>query len=81
MAQIGDGVAVIQRTTEWPGEQVFRQNNQFFYLCGVAEPRAIRVIDGRTKRTTLFLQPRNECREQRCVAGAQQGSWGASPNN
>ncbi|MGE5360078.1 MAG: aminopeptidase P N-terminal domain-containing protein [Bacteroidales bacterium] len=65
MAQIGDAVAIIQGTTERPGEQAFRQNNQFFYLCGVAEPRALLVIDGRAKRTTLFLPPRNERREQR----------------
>ena len=39
--KIGDGVAVIQGTTERPGEQPLRQNSQFFYLCGVIEPRAI----------------------------------------
>jgi Xaa-Pro aminopeptidase len=65
MEKIGDAVAIIQGTTERPGEQPFRQNNQFFYLCGVAEPRAILVIDGRAKRATAFLQPRNERREQR----------------
>ena len=63
--QVGDGVAIIQGTTERPGEQPFRQNNQFFYLCGVAEPRAILLIDGRARTATAFLQPRNERREQR----------------
>jgi Xaa-Pro aminopeptidase len=65
MAQIGDGVAVLQGTTERPGEQALRQNNQFFYLTGVVEPRAIAVIDGRTKKTTVFLQPLNQQRESR----------------
>jgi Xaa-Pro aminopeptidase len=65
--KIGSGVAVIQGTTERPGEQPFRQNNQFFYLCGVAEPRAILVIDGRTQLSTVFMQPRNERREQRML--------------
>ena len=65
IAQIGPGVAIIQGTTERPGEQPFRQNNQFFYLCGVAEPRAILLIDGRAGTATAFLQPRNERREQR----------------
>jgi Xaa-Pro aminopeptidase len=64
-AQIGDAVAILQGTTERPGEQPFRQNNQFFYLTGVAEPRAIIVIDGRTRRSTLYLQPYNERREAR----------------
>jgi Xaa-Pro aminopeptidase len=65
MERIGDGVAVLQGTTERPGEQALRQNNQFFYLTGVVEPRAIVTIDGRTKKTILYLQPRNERREQR----------------
>ena len=41
MEKIGDGVAILQGTTERPGEQPLRQNNQFFYLTGVVEPRAI----------------------------------------
>jgi Xaa-Pro aminopeptidase len=63
MAKIGDGVAIIQGTTERPGEQPLRQANQFFYLSGVVEPRAILVIDGRTRRSKLFLNARNERRE------------------
>ena len=65
MERIGDAVAILQGTTERPGEQPLRQNNQFFYLTGVVEPRAIVVLDGRTRRTMLFLQPFNERREQR----------------
>ena len=61
--KIGDGVAVVLGTTEPPGEMPFRQNNQFHYLCGVVEPRAILIIDGRTKKTTLFLNPRNQQQE------------------
>ena len=65
--KIGDAVAILQGTTERPGEQPLRQNNQFFYLTGVVEPRALVTIDGRTKKTTLYLQPRNERREQRML--------------
>lgn len=64
MQTIGDGVAILQGTTERPGEQPFRQSNQFFYLTGVVEPRAILAIDGRSKRSTLFLNPRVERREK-----------------
>ena len=64
MDAIGDGVAILQGTTERPGEQPLRQSNQFFYLTGVVEPRAIAAIDGRTRKTTLFLQPLNERRER-----------------
>src|SRR5579862_2783913 len=59
-AKIGDGVAILQGTTERPGEQPLRQSNQFHYLCGVVEPRTILVVDGRTKKTRLFLNPRND---------------------
>jgi Xaa-Pro aminopeptidase len=64
MQKIGDGVAIIQGTTERPGEQPLRQANQFFYVSGVVEPRAILVIDGKLKQSTLFLNPRSERREK-----------------
>jgi Xaa-Pro aminopeptidase len=64
MARIGDGVAILQGTTERPGEQPLRQSNQFHYLTGVVEPRAILIVDGKTHRSTLFLNPRNERREK-----------------
>ena len=57
IAQIGDAVAIVLGATESPGENPFRQNSQTFYLSGVVEPRAIVLIDGRTKQTTVFLQP------------------------
>jgi Xaa-Pro aminopeptidase len=70
MAQIGDAVAIVLGATEPPGEMPFRQNSQFFYLVGVAEPRASVLIDGRTKKTTLFLQPQNLQRERSMLGPA-----------
>ena len=64
MEQIGDGAAVIQGTTELATYHKFRQNNQFFYLTGVEVPRAVLVIDGRSKSSTLFLNPRDERAER-----------------
>jgi len=64
IAQIGDGVAILQGTTERRGESPLRQSNQFFYLTGVTEPRALLIIDGRTKKTTLFLIPATPRRER-----------------
>jgi Xaa-Pro aminopeptidase len=60
MRQIGDGVAILSGATETPAYTRFRQGNQFFYLSGVEVPRAILMVDGREKRSTLFLPPRNE---------------------
>jgi Xaa-Pro aminopeptidase len=62
--KIGDGVAIIQGTAETGTSLKFRQNNQFYYLTGVEVPRAILVIDGRAKSSTLFLPPRNERKER-----------------
>jgi Xaa-Pro aminopeptidase len=64
MTAIGDGVAVLQGATELPSYLAFRQNNHVFYLTGVEVPRAIVLIDGRTRRTTLFLPPRDERMER-----------------
>ena len=64
MEQIGAGVAILQGTTERPGEQPLRQSNQFYYLCGVVEPRSILVIDGKTKSSTLYLYAGAERRER-----------------
>ena len=55
MERIGEGVAILQGATEKPAEAAFRQNNQFFYLTGVEVPRALLIIDGRSKRSTLFI--------------------------
>ncbi len=60
MQKIGDAAAVVQGAAESTGYLKFRQSNQFFYLTGVEVPRAIVLIDGRAKTSTLFLQPRNE---------------------
>jgi Xaa-Pro aminopeptidase len=64
MQQIGEGVAVLQGAAERPGYLKFRQNNQFFYLTGVEVPRALVIIDGRGKTTSLFLPKRDERAER-----------------
>lgn len=62
--QIGDAIAIVQGAAEYPAFVKFRQNNQFFYLTGVEVPRAVVVIDGQSRQTTLFLPPRNERMER-----------------
>jgi Xaa-Pro aminopeptidase len=64
MDAVGDAIVVVQGTTERPGEQPLRQNNQFFYLTGIVEPRALLVIDGRTRETHVYLQPDDERRRR-----------------
>jgi Xaa-Pro aminopeptidase len=57
MAAIGDAVAILQGAVEKPAELPFRQGAQFFYLTGVEVPRAILVMDGRVKTSTLYIDP------------------------
>jgi len=54
---VGDGVAIITGATEAPNYEKFKQNKQLFYLSGVEVPRAILLVDGRAKASTLFLPP------------------------
>src|SRR6266542_4964401 len=62
--KIGGEVVVMQGATETAAYEKFRQSNQFYYLTGVETPRAILVMDGRAKSTTLFLNPTNEQMER-----------------
>jgi len=64
LAQIGDGVAIMQGATETSSYEKFRQSNQFYYLTGVETPRAILVLDGKGTSSTLYLLPTNEMMER-----------------
>ena len=64
MQHIGDAVVVMQGATETSSYEKFRQSNQFFYLAGIEVPRAILMIDGRTKSASLYIAPRDERMER-----------------
>lgn len=55
--EIGDkAIAVIQGADPPRGAfDLFRQANEFFYLCGVEVPYAYLLLDGRSRKTTLYL--------------------------
>ena len=62
--QIGNrAVAIIQGGAAPDGFQIFRQTNDFYYLCGVETPHAYLLLDGRTRRATLYLPHRDPARE------------------
>jgi len=54
MAQIPDGLAIIQGSLAGPLNNEFIQNNDFIYLCGVKLPRAVLLVDGIHKESILF---------------------------
>lgn len=54
-----NAIAVLQGMPMTNGFQLPRQNNEFYYLCGVETPHSYLLLDGRTRKVTLFLPPRN----------------------
>ena len=59
--QIGDkAVAVVQGFPLSNGFIMPRQTNAFYYLSGIETPHAYILLDGRDKKVTLYMPPRNE---------------------
>lgn len=57
-------LALIQGASQVDGFRSFRQTNTFYYLCGLETPNAYLLLDGRSRRTTLYLPHRNAGRER-----------------
>ena len=65
MAKLGDGVAIIQGTTERPGEQPLAPGEPvLLHLGRGGAARDPAASTARPHRSTLFLNPRNERREK-----------------
>lgn len=63
--QIGNSaVALVQGAALPEGFGVFRQANDFHYLTGLETPHSYLLLDGRTRRTTVFLPHRDEARDR-----------------
>jgi Xaa-Pro aminopeptidase len=63
--QIGNrAVAVVQGAALPEGFGVFRQANDFYYLTGLETPHAYLLLDGRSRRATLFVPHRDEARDR-----------------
>ena len=45
--------------TKTNGFLVPRQTNEFYYLCGIETPHAYLILDGRDRKATLLLPPRD----------------------
>lgn len=55
-----DGVAVVQGMPMTEGFSYPRQYNTMYYLSGVETPGAYLLLDGRTRKATLYLPRRDE---------------------
>lgn len=56
----GNAIALLQGAAGIPGFTVFRQSNSFYYLTGLSTPHAYLLINGRSKRSILYLPHRDE---------------------
>ena len=43
---------------------VFRQSNEFYYLTGIEAPHCYLLLDGRSRKTTVYLPHRDPARER-----------------
>ena len=60
LEQIGaNAVAVVQGIPQTEGYTYPRQHNTFYYLSGIETPGAYLLLDGRTKKVTIYLPARN----------------------
>jgi Xaa-Pro aminopeptidase len=55
MDEISDGIAIIPGATTPVAENRFFQSNDFLYFTGIEAPDAWLVVDGVSRRSTLFL--------------------------
>jgi len=63
-----DAVAVLQGAHE-PGGFVYpRQDSVFYYLRGVENPHSYLLLDGRSRKATLYLSPRGIGRGERVLS-------------
>ncbi|MBT3268631.1 M24 family metallopeptidase [Candidatus Poribacteria bacterium] len=60
----GDGVAIVPGAPSAGDLALFRQDNDFFYLCGVEVAGAHLLLDTKTGTSTVYLPPRDEGEER-----------------
>ena len=59
-AMVGpEAVAVLQGAPQVSGFIMPRQDNNFYFLSGVETPHSYLLLDGRTRKVTFYLPPRN----------------------
>lgn len=81
LRRLGGGVAIVtaapERIRSYDSHYVFRQDNDFYYLTGFTEPRAVAVLSALegAPAFTLFVRPRDVDRET--WDGARAGVEGA----
>jgi Xaa-Pro aminopeptidase len=55
-----EAIAILQGAPKANGFLLPRQSNEFYHLCGIETPHAYLLLDGRQRKVTLYLPPRDE---------------------
>jgi Xaa-Pro aminopeptidase len=71
-----NSIALLQGTPGPKGSDTLYQYKDFYYLCGIEAPRAYLLIEGRNRRTTVFLPHESQVETQStkpvaCVENAE----------
>lgn len=59
-----NAIALLQGSSGNGSFGIFRQANNFYYLCGIESSHAYLLLNGLNKKSTLYLPDRNEGRER-----------------
>ena len=54
-----NAIALIQGASGLPGFSVFRQSNTFYYLTGLESPHAYLLLNGKSRKATIYLPHRD----------------------
>ncbi|MBM3788465.1 MAG: hypothetical protein FJW30_29370 [Acidobacteria bacterium] len=61
---IGRSIALIPGASAIDSPPIYWQSNEFYYLTGLESANSHLLLDGRTRRTTVYLQHRNPALER-----------------
>jgi Xaa-Pro aminopeptidase len=59
---IGGALALVQGAPSVHSSAIFRQSNEFFYVTGVTVPQSYLLLDGKQRKSVLYLPPVDERR-------------------
>ena len=59
-----NSLSILQGASQTEEFDIFRQSNEFYYLCGVEVPDAYLLLDGRSRKTILYLPGCNPQQER-----------------
>lgn len=59
-----NAIALIQGANGVTGFRIFRQSNSFYYLCGLETAHSYLLLNGKNRRSTLYLPHRDEGSER-----------------